>query len=114
MSANRSRQPNTWLVVVAVAVAGALLWGGHNFFVLHGEVGEKSIYADLQGLESSRRTSALKSPTVVYESTEGPLLGIPTDDPRFPNAWIAATMVKPDGSVYAVLPRSAQLRLSCD
>jgi hypothetical protein len=114
MSASNWKWPRAWLFVAAVVVAGAILWTAYSLLVLHGEVGDKPIYADLQGLELSRRSSSLNAPTVVFDSPKHPILGIPTDDPRFPNAWIAATVAKPDGSVYAVLPRSAHLRLQCD
>jgi hypothetical protein len=113
MSAVRLGSRKTRWVLAVVGVACAVILTAYIVFLRGGELGDKPIYADLQGLELTQRSSVLTEPTVVLQGETGPILGIPTDDARFPNAWIAATIAKSDGSVYAVMPRSAHLRLPC-
>jgi hypothetical protein len=95
-------------VVLLLAVAYAV-------FVWHfGELGGKSTYAELQGIEVSRRSTPLTDITALTEDREiGLVIGVPTDDHMFPNAWIAASATKPDGSVYVVISQKAHLAISC-
>jgi hypothetical protein len=80
----------------------------------HGELADKSIYADLQGIELARRSVKLSSPVFVLERSDvGGVLGFPTDDAQFPNAWIATGVAKSDGSIYAVMPRTSRIRATC-
>src|SRR5208283_1734559 len=89
------------LLVVAYAV---VIW--HN-----GELGGKSTYAELQGIEVQHRSTPLTDIVALAENTEiGLVIGVPTDDQLFPNAWIAASTTKPDGSLYEVISPKAHLR----
>jgi hypothetical protein len=93
-----------FLLVVAYAV---VVW--HN-----GELGGKSTYAELQGIEVQHRATPLTDIVALAENPEiGLVIGVPTDDHLFPNAWIAASTTKPDGSLYEVISSKAHLQISC-
>jgi hypothetical protein len=80
----------------------------------HGELGGKSTYAELQGIEVQHRSAPLADITALVDDPEiGLVIGVPTDDHMFPNAWIAATTTKPDGTIYEVVSTKARLRVSC-
>jgi hypothetical protein len=94
----------TLLLISAYAVA---VWH-------YGELGGKSIYAELQGIEDQHRSVRLADIVALTGSPDiGLVLGVPTDDPMFPNAWIATSTTKPDGSLYVVKTSKAHLRLNC-
>lgn len=92
------------LLVVAYAV---VIW--HN-----GELGGKATYAELQGIEVQHRSTPLTDIVALAKNPEiGLVIGVPTDDHLFPNAWIAASTTKPDGSLYEVISPKAHLQISC-
>jgi hypothetical protein len=97
-------------VCLVVALIGWIL-----FSVLgRGELADKPIYAALQGIELARRSEKLSAPVFILGSAEvGGVFGFLTDDVQFPNAWIAASITKSDGSIYAVIPRTAHIRATC-
>jgi hypothetical protein len=92
-----------------------LLLSAYAVVVWHyGELGGKSTYAELQGIEVQHRSVPSTDITALTESPDiGLVIGVPTDDPRFPNAWIATSTTKPDGSLYMVASSKAHLRLNC-
>jgi len=72
------------------------------------------IYADLQRIEFEHRSGKLAGPLFLLGAgAAGDVLGMPTQDPRYPNAWLAADETLPDGATYLV-PRGARLVAPCD
>jgi hypothetical protein len=87
MSAVRLGSRKTRWVLAVVGVACVVILTAYIVFLRGGELGDKPIYADLQGLELTQRSSVLTEPTVVLQGETGPILGIPTDDaPMRPHA----------------------------
>jgi len=71
------------------------------------------IYADLRQIEFEHRSSRLSGPLFLLGSgPAGDMIGIPSKDTRFPNAWLSADKTQPNGSVYLV-PRDTELRAPC-
>lgn len=102
------------LAIGSVCLVVALI-GWALFSVLpRGELADKPIYAALQGIELARRSETLSAPVFISGSPEvGGVFGFLTDDVQFPNAWTAASVTKSDGSIYAVIPRTAHIRATC-
>jgi hypothetical protein len=93
----------------AIVIAAVLRLGDQS-----SELAGKPIYAELQSLELSHRAVKLSAPLLVRgDSSAEYALGIPTDDAQFPNAWISASRARGDGLVYAVMPGSAHLQVTC-
>jgi hypothetical protein len=80
-------------VLGGVIVIAAIL----RFAYENSELARNPIYADLQGLEVSHRATKLSAPLLLRGNSDaGDALGVPTDDSRFPNAWIAISHAKSD------------------
>jgi hypothetical protein len=72
------------------------------------------IYSDLQRVELEHRSGKLAGPLFLLGTgAAGDVIGMPTRDPRFPNAWLAADKTLPSGAVYLV-PRNAGLSAPCE
>jgi hypothetical protein len=96
-------------VIVIAAIAVALRFAYEN-----SELAVKPIYAELQGIEESHRATKLFAPLYLRtDSDAGDVVGVPTDDSRFPNAWISISHAKGNGSVYAVMPSTAHVQVTC-
>ncbi len=101
-------------IVVTVLGVAAVAWLV-TMPMRRGELADKPIYADLQGIEMARRSVALSEPVFIPgKSAAGGVFGIPADEPDFPNAWIAASVAKADGSIYAVMPQPEHLHVTCN
>ncbi len=75
---------------------------------------DESIYGDLRSVELEHRGLPLNAPIMLLGSAAaGNVIGVPTDDPRFPNAWIAATSTRANGSVYVMMSKNAHVRIAC-
>jgi hypothetical protein len=75
---------------------------------------DAAIYADLRAVELEHRSLPLAAPMVLLgEAAAGNVIGVPTDDPHFPNAWIAAARTRANGSVYVMMPKDAHVRVAC-
>jgi len=71
------------------------------------------IYADLQRIEFEHRSGKLAGPLFLLGGgAAGDVVGLPTQDPRYPNAWLAADKTLAGGAVYLV-PRNARLAAPC-
>jgi len=71
------------------------------------------IYADLQQIEFEHRSAKLAGALFLLGSgAAGDVIGMPSGDARFPNAWLAADKTLPDGAVYLV-PRNAGFAATC-
>jgi len=71
------------------------------------------IYANLQQIEVEHRAAKLSGPLFLLGAgAAGDVSGMPTRDPGFPNAWLAADKTLPGGAVYLV-PRNAALSAPC-
>jgi hypothetical protein len=102
------------LAIGSVCVVIALLGFSLLSNVGRGELADKPIYAALQGIELARRSEKLSAPMYIFDSSDvGGVFGLLTDDVQFPNAWIAASVTKSDGSIYMVIPRAAHIRATC-
>jgi hypothetical protein len=79
------------------------------------ELADRIIDADLQSIELAHRSAPLGGPIFLLGGggAAGDVIGVPTDSREFPNAWLAATTRRSDGSFYAVIPPGAHLRVSC-
>jgi hypothetical protein len=72
------------------------------------------IYADLQRIEFEHRSGKLAGPLFLLGAgAAGDVIGVPSQDPRYPNAWLAVDKTLPDGAAYLV-PRNAVLSAPCD
>lgn len=95
--------------VVAIGVIAAQIFIGIN-----NELTDKSTYGELQSIELARRPIRLSEPILIHGTMKiGDVLGLPTDDAHFPNAWIAVTKVRSNGDIFAVMARRARVRVSC-
>jgi hypothetical protein len=75
---------------------------------------DEAIYGDLRSVELEHRASPLRAPLMLLGSAAaGNVIGVPTDDPQFPNAWIAATATRANGTVYVMMPKRAHVRVAC-
>jgi len=71
------------------------------------------IFADLQRIEFEHRSGRLAGPIFLLGAgAAGDVIGLPSEDPRYPNAWLAADKTLPDGAAYLV-PRNAGLAAPC-
>ena len=62
----------------------------------------------------SLRGLPLAAPMMLLGSgAAGNVIGVPTDDPRFPNAWIAAASTHANGAVYVLMSKDAHVRVAC-
>lgn len=79
-----------------------------------GEVADRAIDAELQGIELAHRSAPLRGPIFLLGGgATGDVIGVPTDSAEFPNAWLAAATRRSDGSFHAVIPEGSHLRVSC-
>lgn len=110
---------NRTVVVTGLAAAvsavviffGAWIWA---FIGPGGFIEGKSIFANLQGLEVQHRLQHLRTPDLfgTYRDT-GPVIVVATHDPRFPYAWIAATVPSCDGQLCMV-GGDASIDITCN
>jgi hypothetical protein len=104
------RVMGTAIVLLTAFALGYSLFQRHRNHVRDDRV----VYADLQGIELRHRTSPLGAPLFLLgDGAAGDVIGIPTDAPKFPNAWFAAAKITANGEVFAVLPSDAKLRAGC-
>jgi len=97
----------------AVLVATALLSLSLYRQFRHRAQIEKPIYAALHEIEFEHRSAPLRGPLFLIGATDvGDVIGLPTADPRFPNAWIAGTQTRGTQGIY-LFPESARPRLAC-
>ena len=90
---------------------GAWLW---DFCGLGGFVEGKSILASLQGPEVEHRHQHLRTPDIFVTDREaGPVIVVATHDPRFPYAWIAATVPSCDGKL-CIVDGNASIDITCN
>jgi hypothetical protein len=99
------------LIIGIVAVPGVWFW---SVLRSSDELQGKPTYSALQGIELTRRSPKLVDPVVIAGDPDtGPVIGVPTDDVRFPNAWIATSRTAPDGKPYIVSTTTAKLIVTC-
>jgi hypothetical protein len=80
----------------------------------HGAHVDQAIYGDLRAVELEHRGLPLAVPMMLLGSrAAGNVIGVPTDDPRFPNAWIAATPTHANGAIYVMMSKDAHVRIAC-
>jgi hypothetical protein len=98
------------VAVVALAVVLYVM-----VIVPKGELGEKRGWSVLQGTEVKYRNDAdTQSPVLLFNPLESNyvVLGVPTEDAKFPRAWIILNETTPSSSVY-ILPRDQNFHVSC-
>ena len=85
-----------------------------RFFDPGGVIDQKSVYAELQGVEIEYREQKLAPPFVLNPSKNRAqrIAGFDTADGHFPYAWIALTAENSDSKIYMV-PGDAKIRISC-
>jgi hypothetical protein len=72
------------------------------------------IYADLNQIEFEHRSGKLAGPLFLLGTgAAGDVIGMPTRDDHYPNAWLAAEKTLPGGAVYLV-PHDAGLSATCE
>jgi hypothetical protein len=101
-----------WVLLVVIGIAVTVIgWFLHTLRNSE-ELQGKPLYSDLQGIELTHRGVKLSEPVVVLgDPVTGTVIGVPTDDPRFPNAWIATSKFTSDGKPYVVI--SGAVKLTC-
>jgi len=73
---------------------------------------DRPVYSTLKSIEFEHRSAPLRSPLWLIGATDaGDVIGLPTDDPQHPNAWIATDRT-PERGVY-VFPITARPRVAC-
>lgn len=103
-----------WWFLTVFGIAAILIWGLLSVLRNSDELQGKPTYSYLQGIEFTRRSSKLTGPIVISaDSGMGPVIGVPTDSARFPNAWIYASKTAKDGTPYIVKEREAHLIVTC-
>jgi hypothetical protein len=83
--------------------------------VSKGELGEKRGWALLQSTElKHRRDPNTQTPILLFNPMESKyvVLGVPTEDTKFPRAWIILNETTPSSSVY-ILPQNQRSQISC-
>ncbi len=111
---SKNRVFKTVLALLAVFVLLAIVLLYFRIFGPGSEIYQKSIYAEIQGVELQYRNRELSTP-VVLDSVGTQKLrvaGFKTDDKNFPYAWLALTLENPDRGIYMV-PGDAKLEVSC-
>jgi hypothetical protein len=98
---------------IAITVIALITLGGYFEVLRRGELGDKPINADLQAIELHHRNSALTKPVIIEDPHLGTVIGVPTIDHHFPNFWVAASVIRSDGTPYIMGPRPDRLRISC-
>jgi hypothetical protein len=76
------------------------------------ELVDRPVYSTLKTIEFEHRGAPLRSPLWLIGAMDaGDVIGLPTDDPQHPNAWIATDRT-PQRGVY-VFPSTVRLRVTC-
>jgi hypothetical protein len=95
---------------IALAVAAYI-----TLVVPRGELGEKRGWTVLQGTEVKYRGNPdTQTPILLSNPLESSfvVLGLPTEDTKFPMAWIILNDTTPSSSVY-ILPQDQKFRVAC-
>jgi hypothetical protein len=104
------------IVVMACVVFIAIIIYYYFFKIIpNGELGQKEIWSVLQGVEQQHR-SDLDSKTPIFVEraidSEYNLLGIPTDNQKFPRVWLVLNKIDDTNKVY-IIPKNLTLILEC-
>lgn len=106
------------IIVLVTASAIVIAFGGLVYFTLispRGELAEAPEWALLQGIELTHRTDAdTNSPTLLFNARGSGyvVLGLPSDNARFPKAWLILNDTAPLSGIYILLPHDG-IRVSC-
>ena len=105
-----------FLIVIGMAAAlGLTLLTLYIWLVLsRGELGEKRGAAYLQGFEFKYRKTDFREPFVLWnaEGSGYNVLVVPTDDTKYPHAWIILNEAAPMSQVY-LMPGDVRYYVSC-
>ncbi len=105
------------LVAFLALLTAAVLFWCYRFFGPGGEVDQKSIYGQLQGIELYYRDKKIVTPFVLEAEEARPyrVAGFETDDNNGPYTWIALSLENIDNfnqGIYMVSAH-AKLMVSC-
>lgn len=104
------------IVITAFALVIAFIIYYYFFNIIpNGELGQKEVWAVLQGVEQQHRSdSDTQSPVFLEHAfdSEYNLLGIPTGNHQFPRAWLVLNKIEDVNKVY-ILPKNQTLVLEC-
>ena len=110
------RMSTAWVGVLLGVGATALGVVAYIKLVLpRGELGEKRGWTVLQGTEVKYRSDPdSRTPILLFNPLESKfvVLGLPTEDAKFPRAWIILNDLMPSSSVY-ILPQDLKFHVSC-
>jgi hypothetical protein len=101
------------LLGIAAIVLAAVLYV--VMIVPKGELGEKRGWTVLQAIEVKYRSDLdTRTPIMLFNPLESRfvVLGVPTEDAKFPRAWIILNEITPSSSVY-MLPMGQRFHVSC-
>ncbi len=102
------------MIILFAALGVTILIWFIQFFGIGGVIDQKSVYAELQGVEIQYRNQKIVTPLVLGPDRirEQQIAGFKTNDEHFPYAWIALSAESPSAKIYMV-PGDASLRISC-
>ncbi len=102
------------LILPPLAFTAIILLWLFMFFGPGGVIDQKSVYAELQGVEIEYRNQKLETPFILApdKNREDRIAGFESDDAHFPFVWIALSRRNRDARIYMV-PGDAKLRISC-
>lgn len=81
--------------VLLFLIVGLLVWV-YGFFGPGQAIGQKAIYAEMQGVELSYRDKNIVTPYILKTSQGLRLAGIRTGETRFPYTWLALERENPN------------------
>ncbi|MQA40164.1 hypothetical protein [Rugamonas aquatica] len=100
-------------LIIAIALAAATYYW---FAVVRvGELGTKNAYSFLQDIEIENRQTDVKSGPIVLDRMSASgywVLGLVSNDKKFPRTWIILNQTAPDGTVL-MLPVGTGAQVSC-
>ena len=103
-------------ILIALPTGVVLLVIAYLMFVVpKGELGEARGWSVLQSVEVAHRGDPdTKSPILLVDPLESNfvVLGLPSDDKKFPRTWLILDTTTPSSSIY-LLPQGQEFHVSC-
>ncbi len=103
------------VILLGVGITALVIIAYIMIVIPRGELGEKMGWSVLQGVELSHRSDPeVHNPILLFNpmGSQYVVLGVPTNNSKFPRVWVILNETTPTSSVYR-LPQNQQFHLPC-